>query len=174
MIQNSIFKDPALIGFLVKELHKKDPDKQIGKTILQKMCYFLTQEGLTDFKYSMYHYGPYSSQVSGELGFAAASGLVIETWQKELGYFIEPGPKEPDFEHLVTEEEKRAIDRITERYGRYNAIDMSIIATAIYHKKVFGVPDEKLADVVHSLKKKQNLSHIKKLLRDEGIIEKDN
>jgi uncharacterized protein YwgA len=174
MIQDSIFRDPALIGLLVKELHRKDPDKQIGKTVVQKMCYFLTLEGFTDFKYSMYHYGPYSSQVSGELGFAAASGIVNETWQSDLGYFISPGPKERNFEHLVSNEEKRAINRIIERYGKYNAIEMSIIATAIYHKKVFGVPNEKLPDVVHSLKKKQSLSQIRKLLCNENIINKDN
>jgi len=66
----SMFKNSGLLGYLVKSLKQKYPDRQIGKTVIQKMMYLLSRNGIMDFEFSMYHYGPYSSEVAGELNFA--------------------------------------------------------------------------------------------------------
>lgn len=165
MKNSSIFKNPALIGYLVDELNKKHPNKQVGKTVVQKMMYFLTREGHTNFNFSMYHYGPYSSGISSELGTAAASGIVNETWHNNEGYYIESGPKKGDFKDLVSEAEKQAVNQIIEKYGEFNAVEMSIIATAFYIKENFDAESNEIAEVVHRLKRNIPLSKIKRILK---------
>jgi uncharacterized protein YwgA len=72
--EESIFRAAGLIGYLVKRLNEDNPDKQIGKTIVQKMMYLLSRKNIARFDFSMYHYGPYSSELSGEMSFAERNG----------------------------------------------------------------------------------------------------
>ena len=51
MIENSIFREPALIGYLVKSLKRRHSDKQVGKTMIQKMVYLLVRRKVMAFKY---------------------------------------------------------------------------------------------------------------------------
>ncbi len=166
MKENSIFKNPALIGYLVETMNEKDPGKQVGKTVIQKMMYFLTREGHTNFSYSMHHYGPYSSGISSELGTAAASGIVNETWHNNEGYYIKSGHRKDDFVNLVSEDEKQAINQIVKKFGKFNAVEMSIIATAFYIKENFDTQYSEIAEVVHSLKKNFSISKIKNILEE--------
>lgn len=170
MKTESIFEIPALISYLVKRLLIKHPDKQVGKTIVQKMMYLLSREGVVDFDYSMYHYGPYSVEVTGELNFAESANIVEIRWVDEQGYFIQPGPGLPKFESLITEGQKEAIDNLVNRYSHFNAIELSILATALFLKDNFGVPDRRLAEVVHTVKSNHRLDFIEEKLREAGIF----
>ena len=100
-MSNSIFKYPALIGYMIERMSKEYPSKQIGKTIVQKIFYLLTHEGIVNFNYSMYHYGPYSSGLSGELNFAESTGIVDIKWVEDKGYFIYPTEKLKHFERRM-------------------------------------------------------------------------
>lgn len=166
----SIFKNPALISYLVKKIRIEYPKRQVGKTIIQKMVYLLNRNDAVDFDYSMYHYGPYSSEVSGELNFAQNIGIVQVEWIDDKGYFIESTAKLKKFEKLITEEEKKAIDEIVERFGSFNAIELSIIATAFFLKDNFGVRDTELVTVIHRFKQDHSAEYIKKVLRKSGIL----
>lgn len=165
----SIFKNPALIGYLVKRIKDKYPKRQVGKTIVQKMMYLLNRKDVIDFDYSMYHYGPYSSEVSGELNFAENSDIVQAKWINDKGYFIEATSKLKKFEKLITEGEKKAIDEIVERFGSYNAIELSIIATGFFLKDNFGVGDTELVNVIHQFKQDHTIEFIESILRRAGI-----
>ena len=131
-MESSIFKKPALIGYLVKALESERSEKQIGKTVVQKMVFLLMQRGVVDFAYSMYHYGPYSSGVSTELNFAENSDIVEIEWIENRGYFIKPGDALENFEPLVTKAEKQEVDKIVKEFGGFTAEDLSLIATALY------------------------------------------
>jgi len=130
----SMFKNSGLLGYLVKSLNQKYPNKQIGKTKIQKMMYLLSRNGITYFDFSMYHYGPHSSEVTGELNFAERSGIVEISWEDEKGYYINPTNKVEEFSSLVEDDEKRAIDGLVELFGGFKAVDLSLIATALYLK----------------------------------------
>lgn len=166
----SIFKYPALIGFLVKRLNKKYPGKQIGKTVVQKLMYLLTRNGIADFKYSMYHYGPYSAQVSYELGSARDSSIVTINWVDNKGYFIKPGPNLARFESLVNDDERRAIDDLVKEFGEFNAIELSIIATALFLEDNFNVPKERLVSAMQRAKPNYEEESIINTLRKGKII----
>src|SRR5574341_1495166 len=166
----SIFKNPALIGYLVEKTVAKYPKKQVGKTVIQKMMYLLARNNVVDFDYSMYHYGPYSAEVSGELNFAENTGIVQIKWVEDKGYFIETTSKFKKFEYLIAEREKHAIDEIIKRFGNFNAIELSMIATAFFLKDNFGVNDTNLIAVVHQVKQNHSIDYIKSVLQKGGIL----
>ena len=93
----------------MKSLKQKYPDRQIGKTVIQKMMYLLSRNGIMDFEFSMYHYGPYSSEVAGELNFAERSGIVEISWVDEKGYYIKPTNNVEEFSSLLDDEEKHSV-----------------------------------------------------------------
>lgn len=140
---NSIFKNPALIGYLAKKIQVEYPNRQVGKTYIQKMIYLLNRNDVVDFNYSMYHYGPYSSEVSGELNFAQNTGIVQVKWIDDKGYFIESTSK-------------------------LNAIELSIIATGFFLKDNFGVSDSELVNVIHQFKPDHTVEFIENILRRAG------
>lgn len=154
---------------MIKKIGEKYPDKQVGKTFVQKIFYLLTRQGVVDFNYSMYHYGPYSSEVSGELNFAESSGIVNVEWIEDKGFFINSTSKLDNFKSLLKNEEIQAIDDIIETYADFNAIELSLIATALYLKDNFEVSDEKLVEVVHNAKPNYSLDLIERVLRKAGI-----
>jgi len=165
----SIFKNPTLIGYLIKRIKDKYPKRQVGKTIVQKMMYLLNRKDVVDFDYSMYHYGPYSSEVSGELNFAENTGIVQVKWITDKGYFIEATSKLNNFGKLIKEEEKTAIDEIVERFGSFNAIEISIIATGFFLKDNFGVRDTELVNVIHQFKQDYTIEFIESIMKRAGI-----
>jgi len=167
MTQDSIFRLPVLIGYLVKQLKAKYPEKQVGKTVVQKMVYLFTLKNTNvNLNYSMYHYGPYSSEVSSEMNFAEISGLIKMKWVNSQGYDIEPADGLRKLEFLLEEQEMREISNIVDRFGQYNAVELSIIATACFLKNNFRVPISKLADAVSHFKPGYSSRYIKKLLRE--------
>ena len=85
-LTKKIFRNPALLGMIVKHLYEKDKNKQIGKAFVQNMAYLLTRESVFDFDYSLYHYGPRSMGADNELSFAWDSRIVNMEWREHKGY----------------------------------------------------------------------------------------
>lgn len=144
-------------------------DMQIGKTVVQKMVYISGIGSEIDFDYSMYHYGPFSKRTAGALDLSKKYGYVEMEWDPAKGYFIEP-TGEFTGEGLDAEI-KRTVDEVVERYGKYKAIELSMIATGIYVKENFDYDsDEELVEAVSSIKSEHDKDWIKELLLGEGII----
>lgn len=159
------------IGYLVQELNSKNPHKQVGKTIIQKMIYLLTtRTESVDFNYKMYHYGPFSREVSKGLNKASDLNLVRVQWKSNEGYFITPsyGAEVRD----VSSEIKNKIDKIIEKYHGFNAVQLSIIATGIYVKRHSEKRGKELIEIVSSLKTKYSRHRIKRLLSAAGVLGK--
>lgn len=163
----NIFHTPTLITYIVKSIKDTYPAVQISKTIIQKLVYLLYRRDVFDFDYSLYHYGPYSSQVSSELNFAEEIDLIIIDWVPEKGYCISPGPMYSSEQLLqnTEEAERNVIDEVVQKYGAYNAIELSIISTALFLKENFGVNDQShLVEIISSLKPQYDKDGISDLL----------
>lgn len=158
-----------LVGYLVKKLRERDENKQIGKTVVQKMIYLFGLESDTSFGYSMHHYGPFSKSAASALDLAKKHELVEIEWKPEKGYFIEPTGKVSEKD--VDDETKEALDRVVEKFGGYSAIELSIIATGFYVKRNFEYGSEgELVKTVSSMKPEHQRDWIEDLLSKEGII----
>lgn len=175
-MNRTIFRSIAIISYLTSKIHEEYSTKQVGKTVIQKMIYLLkVKEKIVDFNYSMYHYGPYSSEVDGEIDFADDIGALNVEWKPEKGYYITT--KEEILKHFLsflTKEEKSSIDKLVKDYGKYSATELSIIATACYikeNKKNFRMSNEQdIIEGVHSLKPEYDKEYIEKILRKSGCI----
>jgi uncharacterized protein YwgA len=164
-MNTNIFHGPALIYYLVKKKSEKDPSAQVGKTVIQKLFYLLSRQGVGNFDYSLYHYGPYSSQVSSELNFAENIGALSANWVPDRGYFISPVSSRQSLLRYLEEKEKTAIDEVVRKYGNYNAGDLSVITTALFLKENFGINNQSsLIDAVASLKPQYHRDYISSLL----------
>lgn len=166
-MQENIFHSPTLISYLIKAMKETHPTAQVGKTVIQNLVYLLSRKGVCDFDYSLYHYGPYSSQVSSELNLAEEIGAIAIDWVHEKGYFISPGAMCSSKLLLQNTEktERDIVDEVVQEYGAYNAIELSIIATALFLKENFGVNDKgNLVEVVSSLKPQYDKERISDLL----------
>ncbi|MEM2742201.1 MAG: DUF4065 domain-containing protein [Nitrososphaeria archaeon] len=165
-----IFKGLAVISFLVKKMSEKYPSKQIGKTIIQKMMYLIKREGIVDYTYSMYHYGPYSSEVSSELNLCEALDILAINWDPNKGYII--SRKENKYEKELSKKDKKKIEKIVDKYGRFNAKELSIIASAFFLKDEIGniSSNEELVKIIASLKPDYDEGFIRNILEKSGVI----
>ena len=164
----SIFKNPAFIGYLIKKMSEVYPGKQVGKTIVQKLIYLLVKKNTLSFRYSMFHYGPFSSEVAGELDYAENLDIVEINWKYNEGYFITPDKKIDRFEHLLTNDEKKQVDQVVQHFGSLSAADIFILATAIFLKSRFDTPEQELPQVVHNLKPKYSIKTIKDIIKSHA------
>jgi uncharacterized protein YwgA len=169
-MEDSIFRNPTLLAFIIKKLREKYSDIQIGKTVIQKIVFLLSRELTLDFEYGMYHYGPYSNRLDHELNFAEDSDLVKTRWVEDQGYFIEATDELLKFEKLITPEEKKVITEIVENYGDFNAKELAVITTALYLKDKYGLENEALPVSVHQFKDHFTTQQIERLLKSAGII----
>jgi uncharacterized protein len=155
----------------VKRLNEDNPEKQIGKTIVQKMMYLLSRKNIAGFDFSMYHYGPYSSELSGEMSFAERNGIIKVAWKDNEGYFIRPSESAEQFFALLDDEERQAVDDFVSQFGKFNATDLFLLATALYLKDNFGIEENRLPEAVHNAKKKYSTEYIEKILKSGGILQ---
>ena len=169
--KDQLFSRVALISFVVKTLSAYDKDKQIGKTLLQKIFYCLSRKNLADFSYSLYHYGPYSAELSKELNFAEDLKYVEVTWQDNKGYFIKLTPLSEEIVKVgLSKDRKSAIEKTIKQYKEFNAQELSIITTGYYMKDVYKTKDGELVDTIHEIKPQYETAYIKSVLnRDKQV-----
>jgi len=164
-----ILKNAKLIYWITKKLEEKYPENQIGKTKIQKLMYLLEDKLNEDFGYTMYHYGPYSSEIAESMNIANANGWIDMEWHVDSGYSMHIKDISDPLE--IQDKEERAIEKIVNKYGNFKALELSIIATALYVKKNFGVDNPNdIIDIVLDLKPKNNREWIENTLNKAGII----
>lgn len=165
-----MLKGPSLVYYLVKLLKEKHPEKQIGKTIIQKLLLLVETRSDLDFDYTLYHYGPYSSQIGEYISLAEILGFINVTWNPKKGYFIEPIQPNKGL-LLEVEDLQNLLKEIVDNYGKFTANELSIIATAIYIKNKFGIKSpEELINIVLQIKPKNKRDWIKDILIKGKVI----
>mgnify|MGYP000138560975 CR=1 FL=1 len=148
----------TIFAYLVSKLNEKT--EQVGKTTIQKMMYFLKRKGLVDYEYTLYHYGPYSFEVEGELIRLESTGIIDVSWDPDRGYFIRLA-EGYDLAELETGV-KEAIDFLVEKFGQKRARDLSLIATVLYF---YGrLSESEIIETVKSLKPQFSELEVRKAL----------
>lgn len=130
---------------------------RLGKTALQKMI-FLLQRSLgvdCDYSYTLYTYGPYSSDVSRDLDVVAGLGGALVNYDFSFaGYEIHAGPASAELRGRAAEflaEIGPKLDRLVADFGGYSAKELELRSTVVYLSK----PDQtrtELIKQVHEVK----------------------
>lgn len=129
----------AIIAELTRRLDIKST--QFGKTALQKLIYFLQAIYQIDcgYDFRLYSYGPFDSQLLGDLDILEHWGYVTITHLNDSfgGYQIKPTEytesilnKASDF--LARDITRNAIDDLISLYGQMNARELELRATTVY------------------------------------------
>jgi uncharacterized protein YwgA len=162
----------ALIPELVKRLSDVSP--QLGKTVLQKMVFLLQAAYDLDcgYDFTMYSYGPFDSQLLGDLDLVESWGCVKVERIKSGGFRIVPTAetdkvrnRAADF--LDSEDVKNAFEALAKDYGGKSAGELELRTTLIYVDKHWRSGDElpwhngsafptrnELQNIVHEIKPK--------------------
>jgi uncharacterized protein YwgA len=152
----------SALQYLLFKLKEQRGNKNIGRTLIQKLMFLLNRQEVVDLNYTLYHYGPFSNELSAVLDETAARGIINETWQDGSGYDISllgtyrshPGIN------------KKCIEEVVKQYGNYSAGDISIIATALFLKDKYNVHNDELIELVNKVKPNYSIADIKKIIKE--------
>ncbi len=129
-------RDEHLLGIRLYVVQKiVELGKDIGKTKVQKITYFLQEAVGVPLKYlfRMHYYGPYSDDLDNVLILAQMVGYVeIKPDLDGFGYHVTPGPESESRwadENDLTAEEVAAIDRATKILGGLETVELELYAT---------------------------------------------
>ncbi len=112
------------------------------------------------YRYTLYTYGPYASEVLADLERAEFRGEVKITYlEDQYGFRIELGSKSP---HLLEDYEDKlsaytgSIEDLVAKFGEFRVKELELMTTIIYVWKMVGPSDEdgqdRVVDVVQELK----------------------
>ena len=129
---------------LARKLEGRSP--QFGKTVFVKLAYLLQEVYAVPlgYRFSLYTYGPYSSEVLADLDRARLRGQVnVDYIGQDAGFAITKGLTAeqlgPDCEALKSFENQ--IDSMIASFGHYNARNLELRTTIAYFWKMLKVPD---------------------------------
>ena len=111
---------------------------RLGKTALQKMIYLLQRSfGVDcDYSYTLYTYGPYSSDVARDLDVVAGFGGAALNYDFSFaGFEIQPGPATGELQGRAKEfleAIRPKLDRLVADFGRFNAKELELRSTVVY------------------------------------------
>ncbi len=147
---------------LIASLAERTHFKPLGRTALVKLCYFLQtlRSVPVGYRFTLYSYGPFDSDVLADLQTAESLGLVtcdFVTYPGGYGYEIRTGKQARRARVLACDFLKRYssdIEWVLAEFGSYNASDLELLSTIIFVDREVGRTADKLnvAQVVRRVK----------------------
>ncbi|MFZ0773519.1 MAG: hypothetical protein WCA49_08580 [Candidatus Sulfotelmatobacter sp.] len=155
----------------IVELVQNAPTR-LGKTQVQKLVYFAQQCGIPlDYKYEIYHYGPYSFELSHEMGSLDSLGVLnIQSDPNGFGFDISAGKFAQRFK--LEPKYQRKIEKILDHFGRNTPAELEVKATvhfvnSIVRRKISsGKARSEVVQKVHALKPRFTEDFIKRCYSD--------
>ena len=123
---------------------------RLGKTALQKMIFLLQRSfGVDcDYSFTLYTYGPYSSDVARDLDVVAGLGGALVNYDPSFaGYEIHAGSASADLRGRAAaflDEIGPKLDQLVADFGGYTAKELELRSTAVYLSK----PGQTRADLI--------------------------
>ncbi len=173
----------ALLAYLIKS-YTGTSSKTLGRTILQKLCYFAKASGVPlPFRFEIYHYGPFSQEIFYRTEDLLLDG-VIEDRSSDRGQsnFV-PGPNLDSFLNRfgeTIEQHETNLERVATMFSRLDASQMELVSTIHYmhssHREWFKEVPSKDAVVANVLQVKgdkfdrQAVERAFDILREAGLL----
>lgn len=139
---------------------EKFPHKKVGSLILQKMMFLFEQEKKWNLGFSLNNRGPFSELVESILIRAQSAGN-IGMYPYQRGHYIRllKCPQE------VSDEDKKLIEQLVEKYGRLCSDELVILTTVLFLKDRFEVESKsQLIDLISESRPQMERAEIKKII----------
>ncbi|SRR6266566_4587574 len=182
IIYSDKFSD-ALVAYLIKK-YSKVSKRVLGRTILQKLCYFATSSGVPlPFRFEMYHYGPFSQEI-----FETTQDLLLDQAIEDKSISegqsnYVPGRNCDALLRRFTSELKQHkgnLDRVANMFSQLDPSQMELVATIHYvhssHAQWFKEVPTKEGIVESVLKvkgqkfSKEFVEHVYDVVRDAKLL----
>lgn len=142
----------TLVTSICEEMKKRG--YKLGKTGVQKLVFILKSlyDIPVDYSYELYIYGPYSSELTGDLDFLDSADVVdvsFEDYGDYRGYNILPAEESKkvfDRGEKYVEEFGDMIKQVVDRFGGKNARDLELVGTLIYLRFEEGIKNDELLE----------------------------
>ena len=135
-------------------------DKGLGKTAMMKYIYILQQvyKVPTGYDYEIYTYGPYSSEVAGDINLAADFNIIEATYSSNhSGYELKPTSQ--THESIAKEKEfinkySDSISEVIKMFGSKTSKELELSSTIIYtySNRSFNERDTSIEEVAKDVK----------------------
>ncbi len=125
----------AAVAYLVKK-YSEVGDKELGRTILQKLCYFAKANGVPlPFRFEMYHYGPFCQEIFDVTEDLMVDDVVMDTAGAQARSSYAPGPDcgallEKGRRQLLVYQ--RVLDDVVETFSSLDVSQMELVSTIHY------------------------------------------
>ncbi len=118
------------------QLEKQPYANPVGRTIFQKICYTMTEQGIqTGFHFKQGSYGPFAPEIKEVLGVFANSNLILE---EQLGRMtaLKTGPEYPGLRGKSKEKLepfRRKIDKTVDLFARIKNTEQAEEVTTVFY-----------------------------------------
>ncbi len=147
---------------------RKTCKTSLGKTALMKLVYIAQEVYGLDlgYRFNLYTYGPYDSDVMGDIDYAEAIDFLDVHYNAESGYRIIPGTDfTPESCGSLPKEDEQKIEALFDDFGTFNARELELRATIIYVlKDAPSLEDKDTIKRVQKLKPKYDSDEIEEAL----------
>jgi len=132
----------------------KNAKTKLGKTQLQKLVYFAQDAGVPlNYSYEIYHYGPYSFELSHDLGSLDSLG-VLNVASEPSGYGFEISAGRFSEKFKLEAKYQKKVERVLDQFGLNSAAQLEVKATihfvhSVLKKKI--PPAKAKAEVVEKV-----------------------
>ncbi len=170
-IQEKLKKEWVAVLEVIDRLSKEKYASPVGRTIFQKICYVMTEQGIdTGFRFRQGSYGPYSEEVKKALMVFSNSNLVQEKEYGKMTRLV----MTPEYENVcrkysgylrqVEQKISKAVDLFSRIRDTNQAEEVSTVFYSIrkLKERKADVSEKDIFDFVLSWKKKWNTPEKKK------------
>jgi hypothetical protein len=154
-----------MASFVVREIERAFPGRSIGRSLLQKLFFIMSRDGLIDIPFDLFINGPYSDWVESALNHAMELGML--TVQKEDGRssISARGGLSGDVPQAFRERARCSVLA----YGFHEEGDLAILTTALFLDQR-GHGQDELIRVVIMVNPRFDLRRVCSLLDPSDVV----
>jgi len=171
----------AVVLLVIEELRRKG--SCCGETHIQKTVYFLERlfEGVLDYQFILYKYGPFSFNLRDDLGIMESMGVIKVVSQPSHSPKIIPSKLAKKVKELFPKTltcVKEKVEFITDKLASKNVFELETLATSLYvESKLSNNSDLEKAQEITRLKPhvslreaSEKLKEVKQILEDANRL----
>jgi hypothetical protein len=156
----------ALATYIVREIERMFPTRPVGRSLLQKLFFVLSKEGLVDASFHLFMNGPYSDWVENALCRAVESGMMTAVKENGRSRISARGGL---FGEVPTELQEKA-SQCVRAYGFHEEGDLAILTTALYLEDHVDLGPDELVKAVIAVNPRFDVRRVCSLLDRSDVV----